>query len=58
VISSVKKGVDMKTNEDREYVIAVLREVMEWINNWSPDFVDDPEWEATEEKVDKLLGKR
>jgi hypothetical protein len=42
--------------EEKENPITVLREVMEWINNWSPDFTDDPEWSETEEKVDKLLG--
>lgn len=33
-----------------------LREVMSWINNWDPEFTDDPEWEETEIKARSALG--
>jgi hypothetical protein len=33
----------------------VLKEVMDWIDNWDPNFLDDEEWSATREKVDALL---
>lgn len=32
-----------------------LTEVMLWINNWSPDFTDDPEWQDTHAKVTAAL---
>lgn len=32
-----------------------LNEVMLWINNWSPSFTDDDEWEETLEKVNHAL---
>ena len=36
---------------------AALEEVMTWIKNWDPQFVDDPEWLDTQEKVTKALMK-
>lgn len=35
--------------------INILRQVMEWIENWEPEFTDDPEWEVLERRVKKLL---
>lgn len=32
-------------------VVEALKEVMEWIDNWSPPFTDDDEWPATQAKV-------
>lgn len=34
-----------------------LREVMEWIAAWDPRFVTDPEWDATQAKVDAALAE-
>ena len=33
-----------------------LKNVMEWIGNWDPNFADDPEWPKTEDEVKALLG--
>lgn len=38
-------------------LIAVLTEVMQWIDNWSPNFVYDDEWPATAEKARTILAK-
>jgi hypothetical protein len=35
-----------------------LREVMEWIDAWSPRFEDDPEWDVTRAKVDAALAPK
>jgi hypothetical protein len=35
---------------------AALRDVMEWIGNWSPNFVYDEEWPKTEAKVRAVLA--
>ena len=36
-----------------------LSEVMEWIDNWNPNFIQDDEWPAMEQKVtDALIGFR
>ncbi|WP_431861458.1 hypothetical protein [Azospirillum sp.] len=37
-------------------VIDVLREVMEWIACWSPNFSDDAEWQETKSRVDAVLA--
>lgn len=36
---------------ERDALRGVLREVMDWIENWSAEFTDDPEWPATKQKV-------
>ncbi len=28
--------------------VRVAKLVMEWVDNWNPDFTEDPEWEDTE----------
>jgi len=34
-----------------------LTEVMDWIENWSPNFTEDDDWPDTEQKVtDALIG--
>jgi hypothetical protein len=33
----------------------VLTNVMEWINNWDPNFVQDEEWGATRDEVRAVL---
>lgn len=37
-------------------VEGALRNVNEWITNWSPDFTDDPEWPSTRSRIDAALG--
>jgi hypothetical protein len=34
-----------------------LAEVMEWIDNWSPNFVMDDEWPDTQDKIEAVLAK-
>jgi hypothetical protein len=34
-----------------------LREVMQWIDNWSPPFVEDDEWPATAAKAKAALTR-
>ncbi len=34
-----------------------LAKVIDWIDNWSPNFTEDDAWPATEQKVtDALIG--
>jgi hypothetical protein len=35
---------------------AVLREVLDWIDNWLPAFIQDNEWAATRAKTDAILA--
>lgn len=45
----------------RDLEITLLREalveVMSWITNWSPDFIENDEWKATDKKVSAVLPK-
>jgi hypothetical protein len=34
-----------------------LKTVMEWINNWSPEFTQDDEWASEEQRVRELIDK-
>jgi hypothetical protein len=36
-------------------IVAALKEVMAWIDNWSPDFIQDDEWPETFDKVERAL---
>ncbi len=36
---------------------AALREVMEWLVNWDPPFLDDDEWPKTEQRVQDALSQ-
>lgn len=38
-------------------LVEALAEVMVWIDNWSPAFVEDDEWLDTKEKVRAALAK-
>ena len=38
-------------------LLIALEEVMEWIDNWEPSFIDDDEWDATKTKVDAAIAK-
>ncbi len=42
---------------EKEEVLAALREVWEWIDNWVPDFVCDDEWPELEARVNKILDR-
>jgi hypothetical protein len=36
---------------------ASLREVREWISNWSPNFEQDEEWPAVRRRMDAAIAK-
>ena len=36
----------------------VLDEVMTWIENWSPEFTEDDEWQSTEARANVIRGWR
>ena len=38
-------------------LVAVLREVMGWISNWSPNFEQDQDWPETRDRVDAAIAK-
>ncbi len=38
-------------------LLEALRETKEWIDNWSPNFCDDEEWDETKIKVDGAIAK-
>lgn len=44
--------------ETRRRLIITLTDVMVWINNWSPNFTDDPEWAETNAAVQEVLGSK
>ena len=39
-----------------ERLETALREVREWIDNWSPSFVEDDEWPATADRMNAALS--
>lgn len=44
-----------KLEADNARLREVLGEVWDWIGNWSPDFIWDDEWPATEAKARAAL---
>lgn len=62
------KGADMKRKNYTEIVSEpadenarlreALSEVLAWIDNWSPEFVQDDEWPATSVKARALLAAK
>ncbi len=46
----------MSDAEKLQQTQAALKEVMTWIDNWSPRFVYDDEWAETKEKVNAVLS--
>lgn len=44
-----------KLRGDQTLLRKSLNAVMTWINNWSPDFTMDPDWEADRDKALKAL---
>ena len=36
---------------------AALKDVMEWIENWSPEFVEDCEWPQSKKRAMRALAK-
>lgn len=48
--------LNSKTTREQD-LDAALREVMEWISGWNPNFEEDPEWPATKKKVKEALAR-
>ncbi len=47
---------DAETRAALYEAVEALKEVMAWIKNWDPDFVEDDEWDDTKARVDKVLS--
>lgn len=47
-----------RLTKERDRMREALKEVMEWIDNWSPSFVYDDEWRATKARVDAALSAK
>jgi len=43
--------------EQAEKLAEALRDVSFWIENWSPEFCDDPEWDESEHGAKSALKK-
>ena len=43
-------------NDAAPALLEALEEVMEWIDNWSPDFVQEDGWEETGAKVEAAIA--
>jgi len=43
--------------EQERRLLEALKDVMSWIENWEPAFVDDDEWQDTEQRVAAVLGQ-
>jgi Xaa-Pro aminopeptidase len=66
VVDALRAGLDFRAQanpytilsliERAEQLEAALREVMEWVRNWSPNFTDDDEWPETKAKVEAALS--
>ena len=53
----IKADVALRAATARaERLEAALREVREWIDNWSPSFVEDDEWPATADRMNAALS--
>lgn len=38
-------------------LVAALKSVMTWVDNWEPEFTNDPEWKYDESKISEALEK-
>lgn len=41
----------IRAANSHDALVAALKEVMEWVSNWDPNFADDPEWDETANRV-------
>ncbi len=46
-----------RLHEVNEDLIDSLKEVMSWINNWSPEFTYEDEWTKTQNNAEAALAK-
>ncbi len=50
-------GLLMEAADEIEKLRAALTEVMVWINEWEPAFIQDGEWRETKRMVRAALGE-
>jgi len=46
-----------RLHEANQELLAALRQVMLWIENWSPEFTYDPDWSIDEDKAQAAIAK-
>jgi hypothetical protein len=51
-------GLLMEAADEIEKLRAALTEVMVWINEWEPAFIQDGEWRETKRMVRAALGEK
>lgn len=60
-LSAYHRSDEMKANAQliaaAPDLLAALKEVSDWINNWSPDFIMDEEWPDTDEKLRAAIAR-
>lgn len=54
-IEAAAKIIDQETGAAK--LADALKDVMSWIDNWSPPFIYDPEWEATQSAARSALSE-
>ncbi len=53
--SQVETVEKLESTRKRLYqMTAVFQQVLSWIENWAPDFTDDPAWEETALQIKEL----
>ena len=53
---SIAAQVD-NLEKDIDTTVQALTDVMEWINNWSPNFTEDEEWDEVNDRAKAILNK-
>lgn len=43
--------------QQRDELLSALKDVMLWINNWTPDFTYDPDWPIDRDRADSAIAK-
>ncbi len=56
-ISTAERDANAKLIAAAPDLLDALNEVMAWVDNWSPDFVQDGEWPETAELVKAAIAK-
>lgn len=56
-INAANAALIVKAVNAHDDLVAALQEVMEWVRNWSPQFLDDDEWPDTAVRVAAALSK-
>jgi hypothetical protein len=43
--------------EQRDELLAALKRVMSWVDNWSPNFTEDEEWPADRDSATAVIAR-